>query len=70
VDWCIYSVFRLNPASRIASAIDFFVYDSIKILLLLSVMIAVIGFLRTFLPQNKVKEWLMGRKSQGNIMGT
>lgn len=70
VDRLIYSFFKLDPASQIAQAINFFVYDSIKILLLLFVMISVIGFLRTFLPQNKVKEWLLGKGALGNFLAS
>ena len=57
VDWFFYSLLGMIRESALAAALNFFVYDSIKILFLLFVMIAVIGFLRTFLPQDKVKEW-------------
>lgn len=69
-DWLVYSIFKFDPASRIGQAVNFFVYDSIKILLLLTVMIGVIGFLRTFLPQHKVKGWLAGKKGLGNILAS
>ena len=49
-DWLVYSLFRLPPVSTFAAALNFFIYDSLKILLLLFVMIAAIGILRTFLP--------------------
>jgi len=62
VDWLTYSLFRLNPLSRWAQAINFFIYDSIKILLLLFVLISVIGFLRSYLPVGSIKQWLSGRK--------
>jgi uncharacterized membrane protein YraQ (UPF0718 family) len=70
VDWFIYSALKLNPSSRISQALDFFVYDSIKIMLLLFVMISIIGFLRTFLPQNKIKEWLIGKGVLGNFLAS
>jgi uncharacterized membrane protein YraQ (UPF0718 family) len=57
-DWLVYGVLGLDPASKFGTALNFFVYDSIKILVLLFVMIFVIGILRTFLPQEKVKEWM------------
>ncbi|MFH1359735.1 MAG: permease [Candidatus Omnitrophota bacterium] len=66
-DWLVYSVFRLDPASRLGASINFFVYDSIKILLLLFVMIAFVGFLRSFLSQKKVRGWLSEKKSFGNL---
>lgn len=70
VDWFVYSILKVNPASRAGQLVNFFVYDAIKILLLLFVMIAVIGFLRTFLPQHKVKEWLKGRGIAGNFLAS
>ncbi len=66
-DWLAYSVLKLNPDSGIGPAINFFVYDSLKILLLLFMMISAIGFLRTFLPREKVKAWITGRKGWGNF---
>lgn len=62
VDWLVYSVFGLSAESRLAQSLNFFIYDSIKILLLLFVMISAIGFLRTYLSQEKVRKWLSGRK--------
>jgi len=68
VDWLVYSILGLDPASRIGQSLNFFIYDTIKILLLLFVMISAIGFLRTYLPQKKVKKWLTGMKmGLGNL---
>jgi len=68
VDWLVYSVFGLDPTSRVGQSVNFFIYDSIKILLLLFVMIAIVGFLRTYLSQNKVKKLLSGMKmGLGNL---
>ena len=71
VDWLVYSVFGLDSASRLGQSMHFFIYDSIKIFLLLFIMIAIIGFLRTYLPQNKIKKWLSGkRKGLGNLLAS
>lgn len=67
VDWLTYSLLKLDPAVQWAAALNFFIYDSLKIILLLFVLIAVIGFLRTFLPQHKVKAWIAGKKGLGNF---
>ena len=37
-DWLVYAVFRLEPTSKLGAAVSFFIYDSVKILLLLFVM--------------------------------
>lgn len=57
VDWILYSFLELDANSKIIQSLNYFVYDSIKIMLLLFFMIWVIGFLRTYLPQKKVKVW-------------
>ncbi len=70
VDWLTYSVFKLDSGSKIGSAINFFIYDSVKIMLLLFVMIGLIGFLRSFISQEKVKAWIMGRKGWANFFAS
>ncbi|MEW6170144.1 MAG: permease [Candidatus Omnitrophota bacterium] len=59
VDWLTYSLFKLNPALKWTQVLNFFIYDSIKILLLLFVLISVIGFFRSYLVVEKVKQWLI-----------
>lgn len=69
VDWLVYGILGMNPDTRIAESLNFFIYDSIKILLLLFFMIAIVGFLRTYISQNKVKRWLSKTKfGSGNFM--
>lgn len=67
VDWLIYSVLKFPTTSKLAGVIDFFIYDSIKIMLLLFFMIAVIGFLRTFLPRDLLRRWLTKTGMLGNF---
>lgn len=70
VDWFVYGVLKLPSSSKLAGVINFFLYDAIKIMLLLFAMITVIGFLRTFLPQRKVKEWLSKSRGSGNLFAS
>jgi uncharacterized protein len=60
----LFSHTGLDPESRWVSALNYFVYDSIKILLLLFFMIGIIGILRTYLPQKTLKRW-MGKSKYG-----
>lgn len=62
IDWILYSIIKLNANSRLAQSLNFFVYDSIKIIVLLFVMVFLIGILRTYIPNNKVRKWLSNRK--------
>jgi uncharacterized membrane protein YraQ (UPF0718 family) len=60
-DWLVYSALGVARGSALGGALSFFFYDSIKIILLLYLMIAVIGILRTYVSPRKIKGWLSGR---------
>ncbi|MCP4652274.1 MAG: permease [Candidatus Omnitrophica bacterium] len=70
VDWFVYSLLRLDASTRLGEAVHFFVYDTIKIILLLFVMISFIGVLRSFLPQQRVKIWLADKKWFANLFAS
>jgi hypothetical protein len=61
IDRLTYSVLRLPPEALWAQAVNFFLYDSLKIIFLLFAMISVIGVLRTYIAQNTIKQWLAKR---------
>ncbi|MEM4366897.1 MAG: permease [Candidatus Anstonellales archaeon] len=68
-DWLTYSLLGLSEESSLGSAINFFVYDSIKVTLLLAAVVFFIGIARTFITPKKVKKWLGGkREGIGNVM--
>ncbi len=69
-DRIVYSLLRLPSGSPVAEAVSFFIYDSMKILILLYGMIAVIGFLRTYLPQEKIRGWIGEKKEWGNFFAS
>lgn len=69
-DWLVYDILSLSPESHLGASLNFFVYDSLKIILLLYVMIFAIGVLRTFLPQNKIKKWMKQRGIIGNFFAS
>ncbi len=62
-DRIVYTILGLDPQSRWGAAVNFFVYDSVKIMLLLFGMIALIGFLRSYLPAEKLRQWLSSKKT-------
>lgn len=67
-DWLIYSVFGLDSATKIGESVNFFVYDTVKIYLLVLVIVTVIAFIRTFLPPHKIKQALEKQKfGSGNL---
>lgn len=48
-------------------AVNFFLYDSVKIIFLLFSLILIIGFIRTYLPQRIIKNWMGKRGLSGNF---
>lgn len=64
-----YKVFKLAEGSRIADAIDFFIYDTIKIFLLLTVIIFIVSVIRSYFPPERTKKILSHKKEFiGNIL--
>ena len=64
-DWLIYEVIGLSADSRLGSAIDFFVYDSLKILLLLFLISALMGVVNAYFPIDRLRNYLMTHKLYG-----
>ena len=63
-DELVYGFLQVEPGSRLGGALHFFIYDSVKILLLLFSMIWVIGVLRTYISPTRIRMWI-GGKSRG-----
>ena len=64
-DWLVYGLFGLDPASHLGGAVNFFFYDSIKILLLLLAISVVMGLINAYFPVGKLREWLTSRRFYG-----
>lgn len=64
VNGVLYSLINLDPSIKWVKSLNFFLYDSIKIIILLFLMIFVIGFFRTYISQKKIKK-LLSKKSYG-----
>lgn len=57
-DLLIYEWAGFAPESKLGGALHFFVYDTLKIFLLLAVMVFAIGIIRTWLPEQRLKHWM------------
>jgi uncharacterized membrane protein YraQ (UPF0718 family) len=64
-DWLAYSVFSLQKGSRIADSVNFFIFDSLKIILLLIAINYVMAIVRHYLPVEKIRDFLAKRKWYG-----
>lgn len=69
VDWFVYTLLGLTPHEKQADALHFFIYDSVKIMVLLLVIIFVISFIRTFFNTEKIRVYLQKRSTfMGNVL--
>jgi hypothetical protein len=64
-----YNFLKLDHGSRLADALEFFIYDTIKIFLLLSVVIFIVSVIRSYFPPERTKKILSHKKEfSGNIL--
>ncbi|MCL7762718.1 permease [Polaribacter sp. Z014] len=64
-DWFVYDVLNLSKGEHIAEALNFFIYDTTKILILLFVIIFLMGIVNSYFPIDKVKNYLSRNKLYG-----
>jgi uncharacterized protein len=55
-DLITFQIFQLQPEIRSTEVVNFFIYDTIKILLLIFAVVTVINFIRTFFEARMIKE--------------
>ena len=64
-----YTVFSIQQGSHLGEAIHFFLYDTPKVLMLLSLVIFGVGIIRTFFTPERTRKILAGkRESAGNVL--
>ncbi|MDZ7615043.1 MAG: permease [Flavobacteriaceae bacterium] len=64
-DWLIYSVFGIDATSHLGTALNFFVYDTLKILLLLFMIVFLMGIVNAYFPIEKLRDFLHRKKLYG-----
>ncbi len=65
VDWLIYTVFGLAHGTKLGDALNFFVFDTIKIFILLGFITILMGIINSYFPIDKVRNFLTKRKWYG-----
>jgi uncharacterized membrane protein YraQ (UPF0718 family) len=67
--YLVYSFFAMAPDTRLSGALEFFIYDTIKIFLLLSVIIFAVSIIRSYFPPERTKRILSHKREFiGNIL--
>lgn len=70
-DFLVFEKLGLEKGSHFAEALHFFIYDTIKIFILIISIIYLVTFLRSYLPVEKVRNYLSGKhKIIGHIFAS
>ncbi len=64
-DYLVFNAFGLEQESHLAEALNFFIYDTVKILILLFVIIFLMGIVNSYFPIERVKNYLSRKKLYG-----
>ncbi|MGN0221890.1 MAG: permease [Prevotella sp.] len=64
-DWLVYSVIGLDGTTALGGAVNFFVYDSIKILILLFLISSVMGIVNAYFPIERLRTYLVSHRLYG-----
>ncbi len=65
VDALTYELFRLNAESHIGQSVNFFFYDTIKILILLFLISSLMGVVNAYFPIDRLRIYLTTKKLYG-----
>ena len=69
VDFLIYGIIQLDKSAHLTEAIRFFLYDTPKVFILLTVIVFVVGIIRSYFSPEKTRKALEGKSLfAGNVM--
>lgn len=69
--WLAYDLLSLNRESALGAAVEFFIYDTAKIMLLLVLMVYAIAWLRATLNVERARDYLAGKgRALGYLAGS
>jgi uncharacterized membrane protein YraQ (UPF0718 family) len=67
--WLTYDLLRLEPGRRLSAAVEFFVFETPKVLLLLTIVVFGVGIVRSYFTPERTRRMLAGRReSTGNVL--
>lgn len=64
-DWLVYGLFGLSADTPIGVAVNFFFYDTIKILILLFFISVLMGIINAYFPIERLRKYLVTHKMYG-----
>lgn len=67
--WLTFGIFGLHPSTHAGIAVEFFIYEVPKVLMLLTLVVFGVGIVRTFFTPDRTRAILAGRReSTGNVL--
>ena len=67
--WITYAIAGLAPGTHLASAVECFIYEAPKVLMLLVLVVSGVGGVRPFFTPGRTRRMLAGRQeSAGNVL--
>lgn len=64
-DWLVYDIFDLDASTALGEAVNFFFYDTMKILLLLFFISVIMGIVNAYFPIERLRNYLTSRRLYG-----
>ena len=64
-DWITYDLLGLDATSHLGVALDFFIYDTVKILMLLFTISSLMGVVNAYFPIERLRNYLMTHRLHG-----
>ena len=67
--WLTYNLFPIQEGSHLGSSVEFFLYDTPKVMMLLFIVVFGVGIIRSFFTPEKTRAFLSGKSEfAGNIL--
>ena len=64
-DWLVYDIFGLVDGTHLGEAVNFFFYDTIKIVILLFLISSLMGVINAYFPIDRLRNFLTSKKLYG-----
>ena len=64
-DWLVYGIFGLDATTPLGTAVNFFFYDSVKIVILLFSISFIMGIINAYFPVERLRHYLATHKLYG-----
>ncbi|OZA66557.1 MAG: hypothetical protein B7X72_06065, partial [Sphingobacteriia bacterium 39-39-8] len=64
-DWLVYSILNISATTHLGQALNFFVFDTLKIFILLFLITTIMGIVNSYFPVDKVRNFLSRNQLYG-----